>query len=222
MAIVQNPITGKTRGKFATAVFSYTYEKNIMRAKVVQYHDKQSQSQLNLRSRFILLQRIASFIIVLIRIGFKFDSYVRSAYASFISFNSQFFDFNVEPNINNYHLLQFSQGTRLTPDDYSCTIDFNNKTCLASWNLPTGGGTFLSDDELNLVFCDVNFTQFCYYKFCALRSDESVNISLPSNFYDLTDVLNYAFFSKNHNSVVQKQDIATYCSNTVYVKNSKI
>ena len=36
MAIVQNPITGRTRKKFGTAVFSKHYENNTMRSRPIQ------------------------------------------------------------------------------------------------------------------------------------------------------------------------------------------
>ena len=52
MAIVQNPITGRTRKKFGTAVFSKHYENNTMRSKPIQVANPRTEGQVRQRSKF--------------------------------------------------------------------------------------------------------------------------------------------------------------------------
>lgn len=48
MAIVQNPITGRSRNKFGTAVFSKQYGKNTMRAKPLDVNQKVKKKTMSL------------------------------------------------------------------------------------------------------------------------------------------------------------------------------
>ena len=52
MAIVQNPITGRTRKKFGTAVFSKHYEQNTMRTRPMQVSNPRTEGQVKQRSKF--------------------------------------------------------------------------------------------------------------------------------------------------------------------------
>lgn len=52
MAIVQNPITGRTRKSFGTAVFSTQFGKNIMRTKPILVKNPKTAKQLAQRKKF--------------------------------------------------------------------------------------------------------------------------------------------------------------------------
>lgn len=52
MAIVQNPITGRTKKKFGTAVFSKQFGKNTMRSKPLEVKNPKTVGQVNQRSKF--------------------------------------------------------------------------------------------------------------------------------------------------------------------------
>jgi hypothetical protein len=52
MAIVQNPITGRTRKAFGTAVFAKQFDKNTMRTKPLQVRDPKTPKQLTQRLKF--------------------------------------------------------------------------------------------------------------------------------------------------------------------------
>lgn len=52
MAIVQNPITGRTKKAFGTAVFSKSYDKNIMRAKPLDVKNPRTPGQMRQRNKF--------------------------------------------------------------------------------------------------------------------------------------------------------------------------
>jgi hypothetical protein len=52
MAIVQNPITGRTRKAFGTAVFAKQFSKNTMRTKPLQVKNPKTPKQLTQRKKF--------------------------------------------------------------------------------------------------------------------------------------------------------------------------
>lgn len=52
MAIVQNPITGRTRKKFGTAVFSKQFDQNTMRTKPISVRNPRTEGQVKQRTKF--------------------------------------------------------------------------------------------------------------------------------------------------------------------------
>ena len=52
MAIVQNPITGRTRKAFGTAVFSKSYGNNTMRTKALDVKNPRTEGQVRQRNKF--------------------------------------------------------------------------------------------------------------------------------------------------------------------------
>ena len=55
MAIVQNPITGRSRKKFGTAVFSKQYGKNTMRAKPLDVKNPKTVGQVKQQNKFSIV-----------------------------------------------------------------------------------------------------------------------------------------------------------------------
>ncbi len=52
MAIVQNPITGRTKKAFGTAVFSKSFDKNVMRSKPLEVKNPRTPGQMRQRNKF--------------------------------------------------------------------------------------------------------------------------------------------------------------------------
>ena len=52
MAIVQNPVTGRTKKKFGTAVFTKSFDKNVMRSKPLEVKNPRTEAQVNHRNKF--------------------------------------------------------------------------------------------------------------------------------------------------------------------------
>lgn len=55
MAIVQNPITGRTKKKFGTAVFSTQFGKNTMRTKPINVKNPKTDAQVKQRTKFTIV-----------------------------------------------------------------------------------------------------------------------------------------------------------------------
>ena len=60
MAIVQNPITGRTKKAFGSAVFAKQYGKNTMRTKPLEVKNPKTLKQKMQRSKFSLMVAIGT------------------------------------------------------------------------------------------------------------------------------------------------------------------
>jgi len=86
-AIVQNPITGRTRGKFSTAIFSKWYNKNTMRSKPEVVRQPDSDEQLAQRQKFALVQKIIGNLLQAVRHGLSEYAIEKPAYNVALSHN---------------------------------------------------------------------------------------------------------------------------------------
>jgi hypothetical protein len=87
MAIVQNPIVGRSSGKFANAIFSKNYQKNIIRSKPIEVRDAKSTAQLNQRQAFKVIQTLMSALLPVVRIGFLGIATDKSAFSHAMKVN---------------------------------------------------------------------------------------------------------------------------------------
>ena len=87
MSIVQNPITGRTYGKFGTAIFSKNFQKNVMRSKPIEVRDAKSELQLNQRQAFTTVQEYLKARLPFFRETFLGQAVERSAFSCAMSAN---------------------------------------------------------------------------------------------------------------------------------------
>lgn len=71
MAVVQNPITGRTRKSFSTATFTKIYNQNVMRSKPTQVANPQTIGQTSQRTAFSNVNTALKILLPLINIGYK-------------------------------------------------------------------------------------------------------------------------------------------------------
>ncbi len=71
MAIVQNPITGRTKQKFGPAVFSKQFGKNTMRTKPIEVKNPKTPDQMNQRNKFSLMVAGGRELLPMLKISFK-------------------------------------------------------------------------------------------------------------------------------------------------------
>ena len=83
MAVVQNPVTGRTRGKFASAIFSKQFGKNTMRSKPIEVKNPKSIGQLTQRAMFNVVLAFAQIVLLTVRVGWKNAASGMSAYNAF-------------------------------------------------------------------------------------------------------------------------------------------
>ena len=152
MAITQNPLIGRSSGKFSGAVFQTVYSKNIIRARPFKYRDKQSSEQLLQRSKFVVAQAWVIQFLLFIRTYFGNFGTSMSPYAFALGWyikNAVIWDtdhFRID-----YPAAKFSFGTLLT-DIFPDEIMFFNHTYFEFiWNNNSGSGNALADDVIHFV-----------------------------------------------------------------------
>jgi|WetSurMetagenome_2_1015567.scaffolds.fasta_scaffold152673_3 hypothetical protein len=87
MAIVQNPITGRTKNKFASAVFSKQFGKNTMRSKPIEVKNPRTPDQVNQRNKFSLIIALARLLLGMVRVSFQNMAVGMSAFNAFVASN---------------------------------------------------------------------------------------------------------------------------------------
>ena len=111
MAIVQNPITGRTKNKFASAVFSKQFGKNTMRSKPIEVKNPRTQDQVSQRKKFSLIVALARLILSMIHIAFQNMAIGMSAFNAFVSANIKTAITGTPGNWSiDYALLTISKG----------------------------------------------------------------------------------------------------------------
>jgi hypothetical protein len=86
MAIVQNPIVGRSSGKFANAIFSKNYQKNIIRSKPIEVANPNTTGQQTQRHKFTIFQSFVSDLLTIFRIGYTNKSMKKSAYSKAMAY----------------------------------------------------------------------------------------------------------------------------------------
>jgi hypothetical protein len=180
MAIVQNPITGRTTGKFASAVFSKQFEKNTMRSKPIQVANPKTLKQRTQRMKFSMIVALAQIMLNFIRLGFKTASNAMSEFNSFVKANistalsGSYPDFTI-----NFPALIVSSGTLTGIIDAAATAIALNKITV-SWFDNTGQGDALATDKVLILCINTVTNQSIYSDVDVARSAETYDIEVPA------------------------------------------
>jgi hypothetical protein len=92
MATVQNPITGRSKGKFANAIFSKWKGRNTLRSKPLEVANPQSPAQVQQRDSFAASMAFARAIAAIVYVGFaqfkdtisEFNAFMKYAYEGWV------------------------------------------------------------------------------------------------------------------------------------------
>jgi hypothetical protein len=87
MAIVQNPITGRTKKKLGNVVFAKQFGKNTIRSKPLEVKNPQTIGQVNQRTKFKLMVYTSRVLLGMLRISFQNMAIGKSAYNAFFHTN---------------------------------------------------------------------------------------------------------------------------------------
>lgn len=154
MAIVQNPITGRTRGKFSTAVFSKQFGKNTMRSKALSVRNPKTPAQLEQRAKFNTALNFVRQIIGIVRIGYAKFASGMSAYNTAMrqlmleAVSGVYPDFDIS-----YADVLISQGA-LTGFSAPAALAAPVLKINLAWTDNTGQGNAAADDIL--YYCIIN------------------------------------------------------------------
>ena len=206
MAIVQNPITGRSRKKFGNAVFSKFYDKNIIRAKPNSVKNPKTPGQVNQRSKFKLMVATSRTLLGMIRISFQNMAKNKSAFNAFMQTNIKT---AITGTPGNYSIswadLIIAKGPLLKPQNLVVAIDQVAKI-KRTWTIPFNSLDVSNYDKLFNVAYNITKDEWSYGEPGTLRSAGTDEQGLPPDWSGST-VHVYTFFI----SVDGKQ-----CSDSVY------
>lgn len=112
MAKVQNPITGRSAGKYGNAVFTTWKGINVLKTKPLEVANPKSAGQVNQRGKFSSMVMYARMLLGLLQLSMKSLAVKRSEFNAFISQNIALIDpttFKIDTNKVND--VQVSSGT---------------------------------------------------------------------------------------------------------------
>lgn len=84
MSVVQNPITGRSRGKYSSSVFSKWKGLNTLRSKPLSVNQPNTLAQLTQRSAFAIAVAYARMILTMIRYSLKYSAVNITEFNQFI------------------------------------------------------------------------------------------------------------------------------------------
>jgi len=181
MAIVQNPITGRTKKKFGSAVFSKQFGKNTMRTKPIEVRNPKTLAQRQQRSKFTLMVELSRMFLPFIRIGYKQSSVGMSQFNAFMKTNIKDVITGAYPNFSiDFSKLIVSKGT-LAGVDGGAVAASAGKEIDISWVDNTGTGDALATDKaLQLV---INYDKGAVLQnvLSKTREDEASTLTAPDS-----------------------------------------
>jgi hypothetical protein len=181
MAIVQNPITGRTKKKFGSAVFSKQFGKNTMRTKPIEVRNPKTLLQRQQRSKFSIMVALARLFMGFIRISFKQVATSMSQFNMFVKLNIKTAITGAFPNYAvNFPVLVISKGTLTGADDPTATAIAAHKVDIA-WNNNSGNSDALATD--NAMVLIINDTKRAIAQDIATktRADAALQLVVPAS-----------------------------------------
>lgn len=181
MAIVQNPITGRTTGKFSTAVFSKQFGKNTMRSKPLEVKNPRTLAQREQRQKFSLMVELARKFLSFIRISFnqvavgmsEFNSFMQNNISEVIS--GSFPDYAID-----YDKLIVSKGTLTGAIDGAASAVAGN-TVTINWTDNSGVGDASADDKALVLILNPNSPNVVYDTTLKTRADLTEDLVVPED-----------------------------------------
>lgn len=181
MSIVQNPITGRTSGKFATAVFSKNFKKNTMRSMPIEVSNPKTDAQTSQRTAYKEILDCVSAINSAVALGMKG---VQSKMSSFSYSMSKSLKNAISGNpgsrVVDLSKVVISQGQLNALKYFTRSYNVVSGVVTMNWNKGTASNNNFMDSRI----CFAAFEPSNGYAFVntniALLSDEEATVYLDS------------------------------------------
>ena len=181
MAIVQNPVTGRTKKKFGSAVFSKQFGKNTMRTKPIEVRNPKTLPQKQQRAKFSLIVELARLIMGFVRVGFKQAATGMSQFNVFVQSNISTAISGVFPNYAiDFTKIIVSKGT-LTRVDGGAASAAAGKKIDVIWNDNSGNGDAQATDVAMVIAINNTKKTIVQDTLTKTRLDESLQLTAPAS-----------------------------------------
>jgi hypothetical protein len=201
MAIVQNPITGRTRKKFATAVFSKQFGKNTMRSKPVEVANPKTLAQREQRAKFALMIELSRMMLNFIRIGFKQVAIGMSEFNVFMKSNIKTVITGTYPSYAiDFTKLIVAKGTLTGADNPEVVAAADHKVNITWVDNSGNGDAETTDNAMALIINDTKKT-VKMDTISKTRADEALVIEVPASWIGDSVHVYLSFFKDQTNAV---------------------
>lgn len=177
MAIVQNPVTGRTKKKFGTAVFSRYFDKNVMRTKPLEVKNPKTEGQVKQRNKFATIVSIVKQVAPLLNEVYG-RSLTNMSPANKITGINVKNAFSGDPPVLDHTRLVLCDFVGSTIRDVTLTAQADQAMNI-TW---TPGTTHTDELATKLTFilfnCDTN--QAVIFRDAAVRQDGEATIKAPA------------------------------------------
>lgn len=199
MAIVQNPITGRSRGKFATAVFSKQFGKNTMRSKAIQVRNPKTQLQREQRSKFSLMVELSRMFLPFLKTSFKQAAVGMSQFNMFMKTNIQNVISGIYPDYEiDFAQLKVSKGT-LTGTETAVALAVAAHKVNLSWDDNSGTADALATDKVLALIINYDRKAVVQDLGSKTRADLALSLTVPADWAG-DSVYAYIAFSNDANN----------------------
>lgn len=206
MAIVQNPITGRTKQKFGTAVFSKQFSKNTMRTKPMEVKNPRTPDQVNQRNKFSLMVAEGRTLLPMLKVSFLSMTTEMSAFNAFIKNNIKTAITGAPGSYAiDYSLLLVAKGSRAKTLSFTAGNDLASKV-KRTWTPPIDPLEEINQDLLYVASFNETKNEWFYSKTATTRATGTDEQTVPASWTGDT-VHVFSFFVSPDGS---------QCSDSVY------
>ena len=201
MAIVQNPVTGRSRKKFGTAVFSKHYEQNTMRTKPLQVKNPRTEGQVMQRSKFAQTVDLIRQVLPVINEAYSGMLKNMSPFNKIVSLNAKN-AFNEGTSEIDYTKVQFcdNEGSSVRNVEMTCEDD---QVITFTWDPNTAVQAEL-DAPISIILVNCSKNKAINFANVALRSENAASITAPVEW--VGDVVAAYFSNTDYSTSVPKAD----------------
>ncbi len=186
MAIVQNPITGRSRKKFGTAVFSKQYGKNTMRAKPLDVKNPKTVGQVKQRNKFSIVVEMIRQVLPLINEVYAGSLKKMSPYNKVTSINVKN-AFVGEPPVLDHSKVVLCHFNGSSVNNVTLT-GVADQVMDVTWDPNTNEQEEL-DTPLTFVLFNCSSNLGIIFRDVALRSAGAVSVNVPPSWVgDMTSL----------------------------------
>lgn len=191
MAIVQNPITGRTRKKFGTAVFSKQFEQNTMRTKPMEVKNPRTKGQVKQRNKFSTTVELVRQVLPIINEAYDGTIRKMSPFNKIVSINvkNAFDADSVEIDHTKVVLCEFD-GSTVSNVDVQAHED---QEVQITWTPNTSIKEEL-DSEVSFILFNKRTNEAEVYKNVAIRSLGTETVKAPSSWVGDSVALHFITF----------------------------
>lgn len=180
MAIVQNPVTGRTRKKLGNVVFSKSFGKNTMRSKAESVKNPKTPGQVNQRSKFALMVSTSRVLLGMIRISFQNMAKGKSAFNAFMQTNIKTAIIGTPGNYSiDWAVLIMAKGPLFQSQNFVAGNDLAGKV-KRTWTPPYNPLDISNNDKLYTATYNETKNEWAYSESATIRSIGTDEQSVPS------------------------------------------